>query len=70
MGDIKASPQWERAGMVGTYFPEGSRVFLEEAVPRTKVNFSNSLILNRFNVFLRNFYFGEVKEATTVIENQ
>ncbi|CAN5194658.1 TonB-dependent receptor [soil metagenome] len=70
VGDIKASPQLERAGLVDTYFPEDSRVYLEEAVPRTKVNLSNSLTLNKFNVFLRNVYFGEVKEATTVITNQ
>lgn len=70
VGDIKASPQLERAGLVGTYFPEDSRVYLEQAVPRTKVNLSNSLTLNKLNVFLRNVYFGEVTEATSVIENQ
>ena len=36
--DINSSPQLERAGLVGTYFPEDSRVYLEEAVPRTKIN--------------------------------
>lgn len=63
VGNIKASPQLERAGQVQTYFPEDSRIYLEEAVPRTKVNLSNNLSFNQFNVFLRNVYFGEVTEA-------
>ncbi len=70
VGGIKASPQLERAGLVGTYFPEDSRVYLEEAVPRTKVNLTNSLTANKFNVFLRNVFFGEVTEATTTVANQ
>lgn len=70
VGDIKASPQLERAGLVGIYFPEDSRVYLEEAVPRTKVNLTNSLTAGNFNVFLRNVFFGEVTEATTVLANQ
>lgn len=70
VGDINASPLLERAGLVSTYFPEDSRVYLEEAVPRTKLNLSNSLTLGKLNVFLRNVYFGKVTEASTVIANQ
>ncbi|MFV8224738.1 TonB-dependent receptor [Christiangramia aquimixticola] len=70
VGDINASPVLERAGLVDTYFPEDSRVYLEEAVPRTKVNLTNSLTAGDFNVFLRNVYFGEVTEASTVLANQ
>lgn len=70
VGDINASPQLERAGLVGTYFPEDSRVYLEEAVPRTKVNLTNSLTAGKFNVFLRNVFFGEVTEASTTVANQ
>ncbi len=70
VGDIKASEVLENAGLVDTYFPEDSRVYLEEAVPRTKVNLSNSLTTDKFNVFLRNVYFGEVTEATTTVANQ
>jgi len=70
VGDIQASEVLENAGLVDTYFPEDSRVYLEEAVPRTKVNLSNSLTTNKFNVFLRNVYFGEVTEATTIVERQ
>lgn len=70
VGDINASEVLANAGLVDTYFPEDSRVYLEEAVPRTKVNLSNSLTSEKFVVFLRNVYFGPVTEATTVIENQ
>lgn len=69
--DIKASQQLADAGLISTYFPEDSRVYLEEAVPRTKINLSNNLRVNdKLNVFLRNVYFGEVTEATTVVERQ
>ena len=56
--------------MIDTYFPEDSRVYLEEAVPRTKINLSNSLSAGKLNVFLRNVWFGEVTEATTTVANQ
>jgi iron complex outermembrane receptor protein len=65
VGDIQASPELERAGLVDTYFPEDSRIYLEEAVPRTKVNLSNSLMAGKFNFFLRNVYFGKVTEAAS-----
>ena len=68
--DIHASQQLTDAGLVDTYFPEDSRVYLEEAVPRTKINLSNSLTTDRFNVFLRNVFFGEVTEATTNVNRQ
>nr|WP_321416166.1 TonB-dependent receptor [uncultured Allomuricauda sp.] len=70
VGDINASEVLENAGLVETYFPEDSRVYLEEAVPRTKVNLSNSLTSKKLIVFLRNVYFGEVTEATTNIDRQ
>jgi len=70
VGDINASPVLRNAGLIDTYFPEDSRVYLEESVPRTKINLSNSLTSDKVIVFLRNVFFGEVTEATTTIENQ
>jgi iron complex outermembrane receptor protein len=70
VGGIKASEVLENAGLVGTYFPEDSRVYLEEAVPRTKINLSNSLTTDKFNIFLRNVFFGEVTEATNNVIRQ
>ena len=70
VGGINASQVLRDAGLVDTYFPEDSRVYLEEAVPRTKVNLSNTLSVKKWNVFLRNVYFGEVTEATTNVQLQ
>ncbi len=70
VGAVKASDLLERAGKVGTYFPEDSRIYLEEAVPRSKVILSNNLTTGNWNVFLRNAWFGEVSEATNSVANQ
>tara|TARA_R110001592_G_scaffold70341_2_gene215654 strand:- start:1041 stop:3938 length:2898 start_codon:yes stop_codon:yes gene_type:complete len=69
-GEIKSSQILRDAGLVSTYFPEDSRIFLEEAVPRTKVNLTNSLTSGKYNIFLRNVYFGNVSEATNTVANQ
>jgi iron complex outermembrane receptor protein len=53
------------AGLTDTYFDPTSRIYLETAVPRVKGNLSHNLkIGEKFNIFLRNAYFGEVTEAT------
>ncbi len=70
VGEIKASQVLEDAGLVDTYFPEDSRVYLEEAVPRTKVNLTFNLASDTFIFFLRGVYFGEVTEATTNVDRQ
>ena len=70
VGDINDSQVLRDAGLTETYFPEDSRVYLEESVPRTKINLTNSLTTKKFNVFLRNVYFGEVTEATTNVDLQ
>ncbi|MBA6154317.1 TonB-dependent receptor [Gelidibacter maritimus] len=70
VGPIKASRVLEDAGLVDTYFQENSRVYLEEAVPRTKINLSNTLSAGNFHFFLRNVYFGEVTEATSNVNLQ
>jgi iron complex outermembrane receptor protein len=67
VGPINASDVLKNAGLIGTYFPEDSRVYLEEAVPRTKFNLSNSLSSGKYTLFLRNVYFGKVTEATNNI---
>jgi iron complex outermembrane receptor protein len=70
VGPINASDVLKNAGLIGTYFPEDSRVYLEEAVPRTKFNLSNSLSSGKYTLFLRNVYFGKVTEATNNIDLQ
>ena len=70
VGGINSSQVLRDAGLVDTYFPETSRIYLEQAVPRTKVNLTNSLTTGKFNIFLRNVYFGKVSEATNTVANQ
>ena len=65
--DIHASQKLVDGGQLDRYFSETSRIFLEEAVPRAKVNLSHMLTFDKFNVFLRNVYFGEVTSTTTQV---
>ena len=61
---INASDLLREKGLVGTYFDQTSRIYLEQAVPRTKITLSNTLTLDKLNIYLRNTYFGETTEAT------
>lgn len=62
VGDIKASPKL--VGKESIYFSESNRIFLERSVPREKGGLTLTYGINKFNVFLRNVYFGKVTEAT------
>ncbi len=53
-----------------TFFDETSRIFLEKAVPRTKINATFNYQVAGVTVFLRGVYFGSVEEATNVLANQ
>jgi iron complex outermembrane receptor protein len=64
LGDIKASEKL--AGKESIYFDQASQIYLESAVPRQKINLSFNYTVDKFNVFLRNVYFGEVEGATNV----
>ncbi|MEM9835268.1 MAG: TonB-dependent receptor [Bacteroidota bacterium] len=67
LDEVNASGVLE--GLEDVYFDRTSQVFLETAVPRTKLNLTFNYNLNKFNVFLRNVYFGEVEEATNNPDN-
>ncbi|MBT8221456.1 MAG: TonB-dependent receptor [Bacteroidia bacterium] len=66
VGDIKSSDILRAKGLVDTYFDETSRIYLEEAVPRTKLTLSNTYTNGKWNVYLRNTLFGETTEATNI----
>jgi iron complex outermembrane receptor protein len=66
-GDINASDLLRDKGLVGTYFDQTSRIYLEQAVPRVKFSLSHTLGLDKFSVYLRNTYFGETTEATNEV---
>ena len=57
------------AGKEDIYFDRTSRIYLENAVPNTKVNLTFDYSVSRFHFMLRGVYFGEVQEATNNEEN-
>ena len=61
---INASPILEEKNLVGTYFDQTSRIYLEQGVPRTKITLSNSFNMGKLDIYLRNTYFGQTTEAT------
>ncbi|MDQ0065427.1 TonB-dependent receptor plug domain-containing protein [Chryseobacterium lathyri] len=66
IGNIHGSDILIKAGQVNRYYSESSRIYLEEAVPRFKASLNNALEISRFNVLLRNVYFGEVTDPNTM----
>ena len=69
VGDIKASEILAANGQINNYYSEASRVYLQEAFPRVKFNWSHSLTVNKLDLFLRNAYFGKVTDPNTVDVN-
>ena len=65
VGDVKASPTL--VGKEDIYFDRASRIYLESAVPRTKMNLSLNYGIDKWGFFLRNVYFGAVDGASNVI---
>ena len=65
VGDIKASDILKNTGNINTYFDEASRIFLESAVPRSKLALINTLNYKKLEFFLRHTYFGAVTDPNT-----
>ena len=62
VGDIKASPTLLASGLINQYYTEETRIYMEEAIPRIKANLTHSLTYKKFDIFLRNVYFGAVTD--------
>jgi len=62
VGDIHASDILASNGYINNYFSETSRVYLQEAIPRIKMNLSHSLKMGNFSVYVRNGFFGKVTD--------
>ncbi|MCT2408953.1 TonB-dependent receptor [Chryseobacterium antibioticum] len=69
VGEIHGSDALIKAGQINRYYSESSRIYLEEAVPRFKASLNNALEINKFNVLLRNVYFGKVTDPNTMDAN-
>lgn len=65
IGDVNIPEAIANAGLADTFLDKTSRTFIEASVPRVKANLSHNLKFNeKWNVFFRNSFFGEVTEAT------
>ena len=60
VGDIKTTDQLK--DQATTFFGERQKLFLEQAMPRVKVNLTNIIKHNKWSFMLRNVYFGEVTD--------
>lgn len=69
VGEIHGSDALIKAGQVNRYYSELSRIYLEEAVPRFKASLNNALEMGKFNVLVRNVYFGKVTDPNTMDAN-
>lgn len=65
VGGIKASDILKNTGNLNNYFNEASRIYLESAIPRTKLSFINTLSANKFTLFMRQTFFGKVTDPNT-----
>ena len=68
-GGIIASPLLASTNNLNNYFNEASRIYLESAVPRTKLALINTLTTGKFELFLRQTFFGEVTDPNTADVN-
>ena len=68
VGPVHASPLL--AGKESTYLDDASRILIEKVTPRIKSNITLDYTINKWNVFLRNVYFGKVSQPTNVVANR
>jgi iron complex outermembrane receptor protein len=68
VGDIHSSPLL--AGKENIYLDEASRILIEKVTPRIKSNLTLDYSIDKWNVFVRNVYFGKVSQPTNVAANQ
>ena len=45
-----------------SFFPESSRIYLEEAIPKFKANLMTTVSSKKLDIYLRNSYFGKVTD--------
>ena len=62
LGEVKANDILK--GQEDVYFDRTSQIYLESAVPNTKLNLTFNYSSGKFRAMLRNVYFGKVQEAT------
>jgi len=67
-GAVHASPLL--VGKENIYLDDASRILIENVTPRIKSNLTLDYSVDKWNVFLRNVYFGKVSQPTNVVANR
>ncbi|MGE8341469.1 MAG: TonB-dependent receptor plug domain-containing protein [Flavobacterium sp.] len=65
VGDLHIPQSIVNAGgepYIYSFFPESSRVYLEEAIPKVKANLMTTFSIKKLDIYLRNSYFGKVTD--------
>lgn len=65
VGDLNVPQSIINAGgepYIYSFFPESSRVYLEEAIPKLKANLTTTFNIKKLDIYLRNSYFGKVTD--------
>jgi len=65
VGDLHVPKSIVDAGgepYIYSFFPESSRVYLEEAIPKVKANLMTTFSIKKLDIYLRNSYFGKVTD--------
>lgn len=65
VGDLHVPKSIVDAGgdpYIYSFFPESSRVYLEEAIPKLKANLMTTFSIKKLDIYLRNSYFGKVTD--------
>lgn len=69
VGNVHSSGLLQNDNLVNTYFSESARIYLEEALPRTKATLSHNLTWKDASFYLRNSYYGEVTAPDNIDVN-
>ena len=59
VGEVHTPEAIKNAGLEDKFFSERARIYLEEAVPRFKATLSHNLNISKWNLYLRNTYYGD-----------
>lgn len=65
VGDLNVPQSIINAGgepYIYSFFPESSRIYLEEAIPKLKANLTTTFNIKKLDIYLRNSYFGKVTD--------
>lgn len=69
VGDVHTPQTIKDNNLENSFFSERARVYLEEAVPRTKASLSHNFQLGGWSIYLRNTYYGKTTAPDIIDAN-